>query len=425
VESLKIFQYFQDIVRIYWSDLPHNDLRCSAIMSIILEELADVCSRPQELGSEAILKAQTLIAEHPRTFYSISGLAKECNMGVRSFSSKFKAETGQTVHTYQMNGKLNRIAELIRSEDNVSLKSMAANFGFYDEFHLSKAFKKKFNVSPTQYRETKRPARAAWDYTAVVRCLTEFINNPAAIQSFGQFLSCLDEIPADLPIMKNIICLNKGGTDTNGILGRRIKRRYERLCFIQKEQPYPAGSASPAKRVPGLVDFTVYKKIPEDKFHLFFGNGLMDFSDEYFINTFGITAENIRSYIDKAYQKRDSWYYLKDPRILHIMRSLSISLHWKPIFGEDEFSLEYTGLIRELENRGLVNGDIVKELSKITALLYYRFFCALDSASVVHADGMRTDLRIQKNSGYVFLTGIFRPQNRPHAITLGSASILN
>jgi AraC-like DNA-binding protein len=46
---------------------------------------------------------------------------------------------------------LDQIAGLIKSRSYTSLKVLASNFGFYDEFHLSAAFKKKFGAAPKGY----------------------------------------------------------------------------------------------------------------------------------------------------------------------------------------------------------------------------------------------------------------------------------
>jgi AraC-like DNA-binding protein len=100
---------------------------------------------------QRILECIDLIVHHPDTFYSIEELAKKMHISPKSFTSRFRSETGQSVHKYQMNRKLDQIAMLLRTESYTSLKNLALNYGFYDEFHLSASFKKKFGVSPAGY----------------------------------------------------------------------------------------------------------------------------------------------------------------------------------------------------------------------------------------------------------------------------------
>jgi AraC-like DNA-binding protein len=44
------------------------------------------------------------------------------------------------------------VALQLKLEPDWKLSQIATAFGFYDEFHMSKAFKQKFGVSPSDYR---------------------------------------------------------------------------------------------------------------------------------------------------------------------------------------------------------------------------------------------------------------------------------
>ena len=146
-----LFQYFQDLERTYWSEMPHRELRCSAIMGLLLMEMHN-CNMNEGIKRDPlILGIVAHMAEHPHRFYEIAELANEAGLSPKSLTSRFKAETGQTIHQYQLNKKLNQIAAMLRSESSAKLKSLAENFGFYDEFHLSASFKKKFGISPHQF----------------------------------------------------------------------------------------------------------------------------------------------------------------------------------------------------------------------------------------------------------------------------------
>jgi AraC-like DNA-binding protein len=147
-----IYQYFQDLEKTYWSGAAHRDPRCSAILGLLLMECGDCYKNEGLKRDQLMLEMLALLAEHPQRFYSIPELAAEAVISPKSLCSRFKAETGQTIHQYQMNKKLNQIAALLRGESDASLKILADNFGFYDEFHLSSSFKKKFGVCPRQFR---------------------------------------------------------------------------------------------------------------------------------------------------------------------------------------------------------------------------------------------------------------------------------
>ena len=62
--------------------------------------------------------------------------------------------TGLSFSKYQTNRKLEMVASQLRVEPDIKLSEIAATFAFYDEFHLSRAFKQKYGQSPTQYKNT-------------------------------------------------------------------------------------------------------------------------------------------------------------------------------------------------------------------------------------------------------------------------------
>ena len=60
---------------------------------------------------------------------------------------------GKTFSAFQMESKLEMVRQFLLTQPETTLREVALNYGFYDEFHLSKAFKKLFGVSPSKYRK--------------------------------------------------------------------------------------------------------------------------------------------------------------------------------------------------------------------------------------------------------------------------------
>ena len=48
---------------------------------------------------------------------------------------------------------LEMVRQFLLTQPDTKLREAAINYGFCDEFHLSKAFKKHFGLSPSQYRQ--------------------------------------------------------------------------------------------------------------------------------------------------------------------------------------------------------------------------------------------------------------------------------
>ncbi|MDR0561959.1 MAG: AraC family transcriptional regulator [Spirochaetaceae bacterium] len=150
----RIFGFFQEMLKIYKSNSPFRELYGSALLSMILIELSKPHLQMAIKRDRLITEILDILSYNTNKFFSIQELANEAGISPRSLSSRFRAETGWSIHSYQMNSKLDQIAAILRNNSYASLKNLAFNFGFYDEFHLSSAFKHKFGMSPKNYSKT-------------------------------------------------------------------------------------------------------------------------------------------------------------------------------------------------------------------------------------------------------------------------------
>ena len=62
---------------------------------------------------------------------------------------------GMPFYSYQKNQKLEMVAVQLEMEPDLKLHEISAAFGFHDEFHMSKAFKQKYGISPQEYRKQR------------------------------------------------------------------------------------------------------------------------------------------------------------------------------------------------------------------------------------------------------------------------------
>ena len=68
------------------------------------------------------------------------------------FARQFKAAFGQSPHEYQLHRRIRRAGEVLRAQPEDTLAKVAASFGFADESHFRRHFKRIFGVTPGQYR---------------------------------------------------------------------------------------------------------------------------------------------------------------------------------------------------------------------------------------------------------------------------------
>jgi AraC-like DNA-binding protein len=86
---------------------------------------------------------------------TVSAVARHLNLDRTYFSALFKAETGASPVDYLSDLKLNKAAELM-SVYGKSPTTAAISSGYPDYCHFSRAFKKKFGVSPRKFRDMNK-----------------------------------------------------------------------------------------------------------------------------------------------------------------------------------------------------------------------------------------------------------------------------
>ena len=93
-------------------------------------------------------------AADPAKPYTIEQIAQSCGMGVHAFRRNFARLAGQGPRTYFQKVRMEKAHRLLASED-ISVKQIAEQLGFNSAFHFSAAFKKYFNLSPSQFRASR------------------------------------------------------------------------------------------------------------------------------------------------------------------------------------------------------------------------------------------------------------------------------
>lgn len=141
----------EEILRAFWGPLPDRALRCSHLLGLLLCELALPQDR-QAPANALANRAMTLIHAAGGRFLSIDELAGPLNVSRRTLTARFKEATGLSVHRYQLEQKLTAARLRLRHEDHFTLREIALNLGFYDEFHLSRLYKRRFGAAPSQDR---------------------------------------------------------------------------------------------------------------------------------------------------------------------------------------------------------------------------------------------------------------------------------
>jgi hypothetical protein len=218
-----------------------------------------------------------------------------------------------------------------------------------------------------------------------------------------------------------------------GPVRQGLNRRYLRIRFVQGElERLDFNKAAPGAAFNDFVfdqiDFSTYKKIPEEEFTLFSGGGLEDFASSFFERAFRLSREKAGLLINAAYTRIGGFYYVKqekllaNPLIMAILRNLQTSLEFGPLFTAGALRGECANLLRFLEDGSVVTLGASPEAAFYFNEGFDRFFAALIRAlhgsGLTHSDGMRTDLTAVHEAGRLILKGTFHPQGKGYTIPL-------
>ncbi len=100
-----------------------------------------------------ISKAIKTIREDFSRPHSVSSLARECGMSVRSLHRLYRAVTGNTVGKDLLARRIEAAAEMLR-EDDLKLEPVAMETGLRNAKNLCRLFKEHFGLTPGQWKES-------------------------------------------------------------------------------------------------------------------------------------------------------------------------------------------------------------------------------------------------------------------------------
>lgn len=105
--------------------------------------------------SPVILKAINFIENHFTEDVGINEMAQLCNFSPSHFSRLFRKETGTAPYSYILDRRMRFACELL-SDSDCTVKQVAEKTGYSSAFNFMNKFKKRFGVSPGEYRRRHR-----------------------------------------------------------------------------------------------------------------------------------------------------------------------------------------------------------------------------------------------------------------------------
>lgn len=149
----QIQQHFANLVATYWSAEPFKEKKIEALLSLLLLDLYSECREQQAREDNLAERAIRIINDAPHRRYTTKEMAEHLFVSSKTLNNAMYKKVGMPFYAYEKQHKLEMVAVQLKLEPDWKLSQIAAAFGFYDEFHMSKAFKQKFGVSPSDYRK--------------------------------------------------------------------------------------------------------------------------------------------------------------------------------------------------------------------------------------------------------------------------------
>lgn len=127
--------------------------------------IIDICAKYITLTNRIEAKHKNLAMEIKK--YIVSNYAHDISIEnlceyfyccKATLINHFKAEYNQTIHQYLLEFRLEKSRDFLKN-DELSILEVSSNCGFKDANYFSKAFKKKYNLTPSEYREKNRSLR--------------------------------------------------------------------------------------------------------------------------------------------------------------------------------------------------------------------------------------------------------------------------
>lgn len=149
----QIFKILSDIVYIKATKEPFYINKMNSLLTLLLIELSHCVHKKNQAHNTLVSDIIKLFQNNPSVYYNSQDLSDLFFVSGKTINRHFLKAYGKTMHAYQQDMKLDSIAQYILLYPDSTLHAVSLNHGFYDEFHMSKAFKKRFKVSPNLYRK--------------------------------------------------------------------------------------------------------------------------------------------------------------------------------------------------------------------------------------------------------------------------------
>lgn len=158
-----IQQIFEDLIRHGRSDHPRRARICTVALHYLMLKIGDEAlpfDKTTGLAFATYQRCRQFIEEHYGRVRSLREVAAACHLDPAYLCRLFQRFGRERPNRYLQHLRLTRAAELLQQPDR-TVKSVAAELGFSDPYHFSRAFQRAFGIPPSRVRQLHTPAPTA------------------------------------------------------------------------------------------------------------------------------------------------------------------------------------------------------------------------------------------------------------------------
>lgn len=152
-----VLRIFELLLELYESPKKNEDLSYYQLLCLVTVIERNLQYAKEDTGKPTAKKDIDLIINHIHKYLqkpemlTLSYIAAKFNMSSNLLGLYFKKETGQSVKQYINKCRLEVVGKKVL-KSKLSFSEIAYQFGYVDESHFHKSFRKFYGVSPTGYR---------------------------------------------------------------------------------------------------------------------------------------------------------------------------------------------------------------------------------------------------------------------------------
>ncbi len=150
-------RFFQLIPPLHLREKTPPQVTVSRFVSVLTEILADseAAEESPVPRDDWLNSACELLARHDSPHGHPAAVARKLGFSYETFRKKFRAVIGFAPGRFHLDSRIDRAAALLH-QGRFTIKEIAAQLDFCDEFYFSRCFKRRFGQSPRAFRQQVR-----------------------------------------------------------------------------------------------------------------------------------------------------------------------------------------------------------------------------------------------------------------------------